>query len=328
MLKSPDILAVQEAESLSALQDLADEVTADDGSVNYAPYLIEGNDQGGIDVGFLVREAIDIQSVVQMGAGEIFSYDNSLLHDRPPLLLRGFYTRNGHHFPLAVMVVHNRSLNSIETERVQLKRLTQAESIANMVQSFQGTYPGIPLMVVGDFNAFEFTDGYVDAVGHILGDFNPAESLVSGVDYVDPNLTNQVELLPASERYSFVFEGNAQALDHALTTTAANPWVRDLQFGRGNADAAHDQINDPFTAERASDHDGLVLFLMTDCDGDGVAVDVDACPFPPSLSELTAENSCEIPIPTMGPFGLWLMVLLLGGLGVYTIRYTPPLRRS
>ena len=59
---------------------------------------------------------------------------------------------------------------------MRLKRFEQAESIATMIQDLQITDPGIPLAVVGDFNAFEFTDGYVDSVGIIKGDFEPAEA--------------------------------------------------------------------------------------------------------------------------------------------------------
>ncbi len=328
VLKSPDILAVQEVDNIGALQSLADKIATDDVSVQYIPFLVEGNDVGGIDVGFMVRSDISVDSVTQLGAAEIFSFDSSLLHDRPPLLLEGRYTGNGASFSLAVMVVHNRSLNGIETERVQLKRLAQAESIAAKVQTFQGNNPNTPLIVVGDFNAFEFTDGFADAVGHIKGDFNPAESLRSGTDLVSPNLTNQVDLLAAAERYSFVFEGNAQALDHALTSQSVNPWFRGLQFGRGNADAGHDQINDSSTAVRSSDHDGLVLFLMTDFDGDGVGDDVDGCPTESTVSDLASELGCGARIPTLGPAGLLLMLLMLGGLGVFTLRHADSLKRQ
>ena len=108
-------------------------------------------------------------------------------------------------YSIAVMVVHNRSLNGIETLRVQTKRLTQAESIAQMIQALQDADPDVHLVVTGDFNAFEFTDGYVDAVGHIMGDFDPSESILSGTDYVEPNLTNQVLNLPATDRYSYTY---------------------------------------------------------------------------------------------------------------------------
>ncbi len=315
VLNSPDILGIQEAADLTALQDLANEIAVDDNSVNYTAYLVEGNDVGGIDVGFLVRTAIDVDAVTQMGAAEIFSYDNSLLHDRPPLLLEGRYTGNGQDFPLAVMVVHNRSLNGIDTERVQLKRLAQAESIATMVQNYQTADAVTPLIVLGDFNAFEFTDGYVDVLGHIKGDFDPAESLQSGSDLVNPNLVNQVELLPAADRYSFNFRGHAQTLDHALTSSSTDPWVRGFEFGRGNVDAAEDQINDAATSLRAADHDGFVLYLMTDYDGDGVADDVDGCRFESDLTNPSPDSGCAIPIPTLSWWALLALLLMMAGIG-------------
>jgi hypothetical protein len=40
--------------------------------------------------------------------------------------------------------------------------------------------------------------------------------------------------------------------------------VRGLQYARGNADAAVDLINDDTTPLRASDHDGLVLYIEPD----------------------------------------------------------------
>ena len=167
--------------------------------------------------------------------------------------------------PVNVMVVHNRSLGGIDTERVQVKRLEQALSIAEKAQAIQNVRNPRKrnLVVLGDFNAFQFSDGYVDALGHIRGDFDPAESLLSGADLVEPDLMNQLMSLPEDEQYSFIFRGNAQALDHALTSRSLDLRVRGLQFARGNADAAIDLINDGTTALRASDHDGLVLYIYT-----------------------------------------------------------------
>ena len=60
-------------------------------------------------------------------------------------------------------------------------------------------------------------------------------------------------------------------------------WLRDklirgYSYGRGNAGAAVDLINDDTTPLRSSDHDGLVLFMVKDSDGDGLADDLDVCP--------------------------------------------------
>jgi len=144
--------------------------------------------------------------------------------------------------------------------------------------------PDINLVVAGDFNAFEFTDAYVDVTGHMKGGFVAADNLVCDIDtndcddLVDPNLINQVLMIPEGERYSFVFRGNAQVLDHALTSSGLDELVRGFIYGRGNADAAVDLINDDSTPLRSSDHDGLVLFMIKDSDGDGVTDNLDVCP--------------------------------------------------
>ncbi|MGA9575552.1 MAG: lamin tail domain-containing protein, partial [Lysobacterales bacterium] len=283
VLNAPDILAVSEVESLKVLQDLADTIMADDGTVHYTPYLEEGNDIGGIDVGFLVRDSVVVDKVTQLGRYEQLSVDGSLLNDRPPLLLEGRQVADGSDFPIAVMAIHGRSLSSIETsDRVRQKRLEQSQFVAVNVQALQDANPDINLVLAGDFNAYEFTDGYVDVTGFMKGSVTPGENLVCETnpctDNVSPDLLDQVLMIDAGERYSFVFQGNGQALDHALTSSGLDELVRDFQFGRGNSDAAVDLINDDSTPLRSSDHDGLVLFLVKDSDGDGVTDDADYCP--------------------------------------------------
>ena len=289
VLDAPDILAVQEVESLAVLQDLADKIEFVYGIV-YTAYLEEGNDIGGIDVGFLTRESIQVDSVTQLGASETFinpiTLETNILHDRPPLLLEGSYELAYGTFPITVMAVHNRSLSGIDgsqATRVRLKRLLQAESIAMKVQDLQTADANVRLVVTGDFNAFEFTDGYVDALGVISGNFDPLTSLVChdvtcAGDIVEPNLDNQVLWLPDGDRYSFIFRGNAQVLDHALTSVKLADEISGVEYGRGNADAAVDLINDDSIVLRSSDHDGLVVYIAKDKDADGVPNDDDFCP--------------------------------------------------
>jgi len=47
------------------------------------------------------------------------------------------------------------------------KRAAQAEFLANLLQSHQAA--GENVISVCDCNAFEFSDGYVDVIGTILG---------------------------------------------------------------------------------------------------------------------------------------------------------------
>jgi len=281
---------VQEVESLAVLQDLADKIASDHGIV-YTAHLVEGNDIGGIDVGFLTRDNITVDAIAQVDPAATFinpiTDEANILHDRPPLLLEGSSELEFGTFPIAVMAVHNRSLSGIDGSeglRVRLKRLLQAESIAMKVQDLQTADANVRLVVTGDFNAFEFTDGYVDALGVIDGDFDPATSLICHEaplscpgDIVQPKLDNQVLWLPHGDRYSFIFRGNAQVLDHALTSAKLADEISGIEYGRGNADAAVDLINVDGVL-RSSDHDGLVVYIANDKDADGVPNDDDFCP--------------------------------------------------
>ena len=61
---SPDILAVQEVESLSVLNELAATIRTLERRARYKAYLVEGNDRGTIDVGFLVKRRIKVKDVM------------------------------------------------------------------------------------------------------------------------------------------------------------------------------------------------------------------------------------------------------------------------
>jgi len=294
LMGSPGILATQEVEKLEVLQDLAAVINTLDNSVHYSAHLIEGNDVGSIDVGFLVRGYIQVNALTQLGADERLTFDGSLLHDRPPLLLEAIMDT----IPVSVMVLHMRSLGGIEGERTQQKRYEQAMSVAQKVQDIQMANPNVNLVVLGDFNAFEFTDGYVDLAGIIKGDFNPDHSLVCSTngnicdDLVTPDLTDEVLNIDPSERYSFIFRdgrnpdgsrGDAQILDHAMTSQALGSLITGLEFARANVDAAAELVRDDGTQAdltlRASDHDGLILFVdLSDEDRDGVHDSLDVCP--------------------------------------------------
>ncbi len=284
VMGSPDVVAVEEAEKLGVLEDLADVIAADDPAVQYTAFLVEGNDVGGIDTGYLVRDTVNVLAVTQLQAGEIFSVDGSLLHDRPPLQLDAEYVGHGGAFPFTVIALHQRSLSGIEDPvdgpRVRQKRLEQAQSVAQIVQDLQTGDPGIHLLVIGDLNAFEFSDGYVDVVGQIAGDFDPSQSQLSGPDLVSPDLAKLTLGVIASERYSFNFQGDVQAIDHALSSVALTALVTSVEYARGNCDAAADLIFDDTTPLRSSDHDGLVVYIDAgpgDADGDGVLDDADQC---------------------------------------------------
>ncbi|MFP5265294.1 MAG: Ig-like domain repeat protein [Blastocatellia bacterium] len=274
VLNSPDIIGVVEMENLAALQAVAskinsDAVAAGQPSPNYQAYLEEGNDIGGIDVGFLVKSSrVTVVEVTQVGKDTTFvtpGGGTALLNDRPSLVLRANITTpaNGT-FPVTVIVNHLRSLSGVDGSdgaRIRAKRQAQAEFLADLIQSIQSANPGERIISVGDYNAFQFNDGYVDSIGTIKGTPTPADQVVlASADHVDPDL---IELTPAlpDQQYSFVFDGNAQELDHILISQNMQPLVSGLQYGRSNSDFPESYRADATRPERLSDHDMPVAYF-------------------------------------------------------------------
>jgi uncharacterized repeat protein (TIGR01451 family) len=212
-----------------------------------------------------------VLDVTQEGAATTYVNPNNglpeLLNDRPPLVLRAVVNHpSGPNFPITVINNHLRSLGNIDDpadgNRVRTKRRAQAEFLASLIQARQAADPSEHIVALGDFNAFGFNDGYVDSMGTIQGSPTPADQVVlpSG-DLVDPNLVDLVTLAPAAQQYSFLFDGNAQELDHVLVTANLVPRAEALAYGRSGSDYPETYRNDPSRPERVSDHDALVAYL-------------------------------------------------------------------
>lgn len=259
IMQAPDIIGVQEVGSLGALLGLAAKIQQMYPQLNYAAYLLDGEDD--INTGFLVKTPIQVQNVMQLGQNETFS--GGVLHDRPPLLLQAVLPTEPP-TPIHVLNVHIRSLLGIEGDNadfVRSKRHQQALSIAHMADEWQeaGNF-----FLLGDFNAYQFTDGYVDVANQIAG----LPSL--GAQYtpqaiVEPPLVNLVLDLPQEEQYSYVFDRNAQVLDQCLAGTLLEAiQVNEMRYARANADQPLAYFDNPALAQRCSDHDGFVVYLGLD----------------------------------------------------------------
>jgi predicted extracellular nuclease len=111
-------------------------------------------------------------------------------------------------------------------------RIAQAEAVRGFVEDILAGDAAANVIVLGDLNEFEF-----EAPLQVLS--GPGAPLV--------NLT---QTLPEDERYTFIFEGNSQSLDHILVS--GNLAAHSL------FDAVH--INSEF-ASQASDHDPLLALV-------------------------------------------------------------------
>lgn len=104
------------------------------------------------------------------------------------------------------------------------QRIPQAESVRGFVDELRSIDEQAKIVVAGDLNDFGFS---------------PAVSaLTKGGALVSPS-----DALPPAERYSYVYEGNSQSLDHILLSPS---------LGTVDYDIVH--VNAEF-ADQASDHD-------------------------------------------------------------------------
>ena len=265
VLRAPDIIGLQEVEKLDILTALAADIQAEDPTVSYTGHLVPGNNIYGMNVGYLVRDTVESVTVTQLGFDDILVGWGYKLFDHPPLLVEGTWVGGGGAgFEVAVLNNHTRSLGGVDDpfdDFAREKRFQQAQSIAQKVQDFQTAEPNAPLVLVGDYNAFQFTDGYVDVVGQIRGEVDPDHNFLSGPVITSPILANAIEIVPNDQRYSYLYQGTHQVFDHALISRAARPYVAEQAYGRGNADSPGILITDGAIPDRASDHDGMVLYL-------------------------------------------------------------------
>jgi uncharacterized protein len=289
VMRSPDVIGHVEIASLAALQSLADQVNADaaaDGEFPaYEARLIAAPQGGTQHLGVLVKTSrVQIVSVTQELAGQTFNNPQTgqpypgpdgqpaQLHDRPPLVLRATALLPGRApRPFVVVVNHLRSFIDVEVigdegVRVRAKRTAQAEATAALLQSLQAGNSGVPVVSIGDYNAYQFNDGYTDPISILKGSPTPDEQVVvdQSPDLVEPDFVNLTDTLPLDQQYSFNFEGTAQALDHVLLNTVASALNSGYQIARNNADFPEGPLfaNDVTRPERNSDHDMPVAYFF------------------------------------------------------------------
>jgi hypothetical protein len=126
----------------------------------------------------------------------------------------------------------------------EAQRVQEAQVVNGFVDAILAVDPDAAVVVMGDLNDFDFS--------------SPLTTLEGGV------LMNLYDTLPQGERYSYVFDGNSQALDHVLVSSG-------LAGDVTRFDAVH--VNAEF-ATQSSDHDPLVAEICADASPPSLTVSV------------------------------------------------------
>ena len=271
-LRYPDIVALQEVQDNdgsartgvksadATLRLLVDRIAAL-GSVRYRfvdhPFIGDdtngGQPGGNIRVAFLynprrVELVPGSLATVTDPADQRTNPRNPFFNGRLPLIA-GFRSRAPGH--AAVTVVNNHfnskrgssplfgriqpSTELQEEPRVNSRvdhRRRQARAVHDFVTARLAARGDAHIVVVGDFNEFAF---------------------VSPLKILERSLYNLTRNLPPSERYTYIFEGNAQSLDHVLVSPSLS--------ASAEVDIVHVNAEFAETAARASDHDPILARL-------------------------------------------------------------------
>ncbi len=293
LMRTPDIIGTIDIENLPTLQAIAarlsaDAVAAAQPDPQYQAYLVEGSDPMGLDVGLLVKTAalggaprVYVYGVNQRLAASTFSYQATpfTTFDQPPLeLVAAVKLADGGAFPLTVIVTQLVARDGIADATaylgatyghwVRARRQAQAVEIANYVQGLQAADATRRVAIVGEFEAFEFNDGYGHPVGVIRGvpvPDNQTATAGDGTDLVNPDLVNLTDAVTAAQRYQYVTGGSAQVMQHVLIDAAlvAATTARRVEYPRFNADFPETDRNSSVSATRVADSDPAIAYLRT-----------------------------------------------------------------
>jgi len=270
-LHEPAIIAVQEAENATVLADL---VARPELTAAYGYVLVDGPDVRGIDVALLYQTDIvqEISSEQRQGCTTLVdglgpdgnknaAYpqnnitcdtngdgvdDGNRLFSRPPLLTEFSVDWGGETSTFFVIANHwkSKGQDTADQEYTLPRRVTQAEFVAGLATDILTANPAANLVILGDLN------DYVDS--------QPLEVLTQA------GLTNLMPLIEKPQRYTYIYQGVSQVLDHVLVSPALESRWTATTPAHLNADYPYVHQGENGTPMRASDHDPVLASFWVD----------------------------------------------------------------
>jgi predicted extracellular nuclease len=268
-LGHPAILAVQEVENLTVLQDL---VARPEMQATYAIIWQEGIDPRGLDVALLYRpDQVNIISYQSRqgctglvdglepdGNNDLANPQNALtcdrdgdglldgnrLFSRPPLLVHLLARPSGaptSYVDLWLIVCHFKSkIQDTSTIQYTLpRRLEMARFVASLAQDVLSANPLTNIVVLGDLN-----------------DHPDSQPLA---EFFGRGFRNAMNWAEKDARYTYIYQGISQTLDYLLLYPQPTLLPVSVTPVHINADYPVSYLGDIDTPHRSSDHDPIVV---------------------------------------------------------------------
>jgi len=226
---APSLVAMQEVENIKVLEDIAKSENLI--GYSYQPILIEGTDSRGIDVGYLVRtDQADILDTIQHEAPEGIT-------SRPPLEI-ALETGNP---PTTLHILNNHFTSMSGGEKAtEPRRNSQAAWNVTVMKQILDVDPNSNIIITGDLNSY-----YASPPIEILR---------------DAGLSHAFDQLQPEERYTYIYEGASQTLDHILMTERLYEVLDSVNVLHFNADFTLPIAGDE-SPTRKSDHDPVIVIF-------------------------------------------------------------------
>ena len=248
-LGGPTFLALQEIDSTTVITDLINNLAAQ--GIPYA-YAASHPDVGGHGVALLWRTdqvtntvwSTQYQACSPNGSISASAYDPYCdtipgeypLFSRRPVVLTATVTLNSN--PLDVVVIANHFKSKRGGAESDARRLEQGQFIGNLAQQLYNN-GSRHIIIMGDLNDFE--------------DSPPLQAI-----YASGVITSTWYQLPPNERYSYIFEGVSQVLDHVLISNDLLLALKGVSPLHLNADYPFSPYADLPVVWQTSDHDPVV----------------------------------------------------------------------
>lgn len=268
MLAGPDLIALQEVENDRVLSDL---IARPELTTSYAALWLDGPDLRGIDNALLYRpERVSlvryesrqgctglVDGLGPDGNGDLVhpaneltcdrdgdgTLDGNRLFSRPPLVAHFQLLGNAQPGEIWLIANHwkSKSEDTLAVAYTLPRRVAQAGYVAEIVADIQADDPQVNIILLGDLN-------------DTLASEPLAELAAAG-------LVNTWDKLPPAQRYTYIYQGYSQPLDHILVL---GPWLTRpldgvLWAARINADYPARYANLINTPSGSSDHDLLLV---------------------------------------------------------------------
>ena len=254
-LELPEIIVLQEIENQAIAQVLGDRVNASAGT-NYQAVSFETSDARGIEPGFLWdADRVDLLNAFQMTGPDVEAAfgPTSPSPGREPIV--GIFEYKGKEF--TIVGNHFKSKGGDDaifgvtwppTRITEVQRKAQAQVVRDYVDTILDADPDALVMVAGDLNDFQFGEPG-EGPDHPI-------AILEGYGGGMP-LTNLINLEKDDERFTYIYDGNSQVLDHMLVSPAFMSRLTGTDVLHFNAGYRSSLGDDPSTPLRSSDHDPL-----------------------------------------------------------------------